>query len=304
MNSYELAPETRALLASQRARSAAKREQVAVDFGSTEHFRNRLVLETIDRAEDPNLSKFYELYASVFVLEEEREPIDGFATVLAFNTVDGIQREFGPFYEPILTLRDPATNDLLAAANMTLYAYPELGPVYGFEASCQLHFLLVREDLRGLGLGGRLLTAVEALLAAFAGRHLGASNPRTFMTCEQNNPARMTSSQIEQDARVSLIDPLERMAWWRKRGFRRLDFSYVQPPLSVNHGPCTYLDYYAKRCNAASRDLASLPAPVLLEHVRRFFFVSVGKLSFDMSRNEEWLRTQSQLSLQPSIRLI
>lgn len=277
-------------------------EAIASEFGSADAYRDSLQLRVISTPDDPLLPAFYELYAQVFTLADEREPIEGFASVLTFNEDAAVQREFGPFYEPILVASDPRNGEIVAAVNFTLYAYP--GSVYSFDASCQMHFLMVRENMRGLGIGGRLISEVEKAIGAFAQRHCGLPQPRAFITCEQNNPARMSQDEILADARAALIHPYMRMNWWRQRGFRRLDFNYMQPPLSPEHAPCAYLDYYARPSNATPETITSIPADVLTEHLRRFFFVSVGKLAFNMNDNPQWQAVRLALQKAGAVALI
>ena len=285
-----------------RSRAQAAADAIVARYGSAAAYRSSLQLKTIDTPSDPLLPAFYSLYTQVFTLADEREPPEGFASVLAFNEDAAVQRDFGPFREPILVASDPRSGEIVAAVNFTLYAYP--GSVYAFDSSCQMHFLMVREDMRGLGIGGHLIGEVEKAISAFTQVNCGIARPRAFMTCEQNNPARMTRDEILADARAALIHPYQRMDWWRQRGFRRLDFEYMQPPLSPDHAPCTYLDYYARPSNATPETIISLPSDVLIEHLRRFFFVSVGKLAFDMNANPQWQAVRLALQKACSIALI
>ena len=262
----------------QSERARANAEAIALQHGSRAAYRDSLRPVVIETPNNPLLAPFYDLYARVFTLADEREPLEGFTSVLAFNDDAAVQNEFGPFREPILAAIDPQSGDIVAAVNFTLYAYP--GSVYDFDASCQMHFLMVREDLRGLGIGRHSNSRSGKSIATFSHTYCGVTRPRAFITCEQNNPARMTHDEILADARAALIHPYARMNWWRQRGFRRLDFNYMQPPLSPDHAPCTYLDYYARPSNASTEELSCIPSDVLTEHLRRFFFVSVGKLCF------------------------
>jgi hypothetical protein len=123
-----------------------------------------------------------------------------------------------------------------------------------------------------------------------------ASAPLTFVTIEQNNPARMTPEQRRADLEAAGIEPDRRLRWWANKGYRRLDFPYQQPPLSPDVEACAYLDYYARVPGDPDRRLRSLPADILAEHLRRFFFVSVGKFAGDMGSNPEWLRQKDYLS--------
>jgi GNAT superfamily N-acetyltransferase len=282
------------VLRQHRARCAEKIRQIRTTYGSTEAYRKTLGLETIDRPHDTGLEEFHRLYRSVFTLEDESEPIEGFAKVLSFNWNAHIQRDLGPFIEPIFVLRDPADGTLAGAANFVIYAYPGRREAFTFDASCQLNFLLVRDDLRGLGIALDLMDYMEAEIAKFARQHCGTH--RTFTTIELNDPSRMTAEQIDADARAALIDPADRTAWWHKRGFRRLELPYVQPPLSADVEACTYLDYYIRCVAPADAQINAIPSAILQEHLRRFFTVSVGKFATDMEQNPEWLTIMQFLS--------
>lgn len=300
----ELSAKTLALLEAHRERCSQRAVQIMRTHGSREAYIRSLVMTTIDRPDDPRLAAFYDLYQAVFPLDEEREPIDGFKTVLALNGDEAAQKGFGPFYEPVLVLTEPNSDVPVAAANLSIYTYAGAHAEHGFQGSCQLHFLLVREDLRGLGIAAELLTAVEAMLGELAARDTGKRDVRTFMTCEQNNPQRMDASQIEADARAALIHPTARMNWWRKRQFRQLDLDYVQPPLNAGQKSCDYLDYYARATNNSSAELSALPSGIVLEHIRRFFFVSVGKLRGDMATDPDWLKIAANLKSRREVALL
>jgi GNAT superfamily N-acetyltransferase len=268
-----------------REKCAEKSRQISAAYGSAAAYRSTLQLEVIDRPDDAGLEEFHRLYRSIFTLEDESEPIEGFATVLGFNQDSRVQRDFGPFVEPILVLRDPADGTLVGAANFAIYAYPGMREAFAFDASCQLNFLLIREDVRGIGIAPVLMNYLESDIARFADKHCGAH--RAFTTIEMNDPNRMTAEQINADAYAALIDPADRAAWWRKQGFGRLEFPYIQPPLSPEGEPCRYLDYYA-RISGDGSAAAALPSAVLHEHLRRFFTVSVGKFELDMSGDLSW----------------
>jgi GNAT superfamily N-acetyltransferase len=288
--------------AGQRMRSKAAADAIALEYGSAAAYRASLRLHAIRTQADPLLPAFYKLYTQIFTLADEREPLEGFLSVLGLNDDAGVQRDFGPLREPILVASDPHGGEAVAAVNFTLYAYP--GSVYAFDASCQIHFLMVRADRRGLGIGGYLIGEVEKAIRAFSKTHCGLEQPRFFITCEQNNPARMTRDEILADAHSALIHPYVRMDWWRRRGFKLLDFDYIHPPLSPAHSPCRYLNYYACPSDSMPGTMASIPSDVLIEHLRRFFFVSVGKLAFDMDANPQWQAIRLALQKAGSIALV
>jgi hypothetical protein len=125
-----------------------------------------------------------------------------------------------------------------------------------------------------------------------------------FITCEQNNPSRMSAEQLQEDFEAGGIVPAARLKWWQKKGYRRLDFRYEQPPLYPGADPCTYLDYYARVSDESRSGIDSTASAILLEHLRRFFFVSVGKFAFDMSNNSQWLQQKRELESRSEIPLV
>jgi GNAT superfamily N-acetyltransferase len=261
---------------------------------------SEITLVDLSDPADPALDGFYALYARIFTLVEEREPIEGFRKVLALNSDPLAQKHFGPFVEEIVLAVESGTNRILGAMNHVFYRY--LNDQAGsFGASCQLNFICVDQRHRSRGIASLLLKNLSERLSSYS----GAVRPSAFITCEQNNPARMTAEQVSQDTSASGTDPYERMKWWVKRGYRKLDFPYRQPPLSPEQESCEYLDYFVHFVSPDEyREPLSLPAPVLREHLRRFFFVSVGKLSGDMASNREWLDQCAFLSARDQIDIV
>ncbi|MEO8896029.1 MAG: hypothetical protein ABI450_09125, partial [Rhizomicrobium sp.] len=253
-----------------------------------------LQLLDITHPDDPRLPAFYELYGKVFTLPEEREPIEGFQTVLRLTTHPAIIRDFGPISERITLALDPATGKVAGATNYVFYGYGGAWQKFGIAASCQLNFICVDQDQRSSGIAALLLRDLDEKLAIFARENIRDAAGDLFITCEQNNPRRMTPAQLAADIKASGIDPYDRLAWWMRRGYRKLDFTYRQPPLNPGQEACNYLDYYVRFPDGSMP--TSLPAPILAEHLRRFFFVSVGKLQIDMNANQEWIAQRDDLT--------
>jgi GNAT superfamily N-acetyltransferase len=259
----------------------------------------------ISETDDPRLSTAYDLYARIFVLEEEREPLDAFRKILGFNWDRAVQEAFGPLFEQIAVAYEPATGAAIGLANYILYAYPGQDHSPGsFNGSCQFNFLAVDPEHRGKGVAGLLLDHIDRQLRSFILSETGSAAPHAFITIEQNNPARMTEAQRRADLEAAGIDPERRLGWWARQGYRRLDFPYQQPPLSADVAACRYLDYFARIPGDAGQQAAGIPAPALAEHLRRFFFVSVGKFDGDMAANPEWLMQQAYLASRSEIPFI
>lgn len=288
----QLAAQTIETINQQKQRESRFRARIISHFGSTTAFVDSLHVTVFDSPAAPFLTAFYALYERCFPLEEERESIEGFAKVLALNRDAQAQATSGPSEEYVAVALSSQTGRVIGASNYILMPYGRaLASSSGFDGSCQLNFLCVDPDHRGAGIARRLLHLVREHCDrrfAFPSRR---NVPSWFITIEQNNPDRMSAKQIEDDAIAALIDPSDRSQWWHKNGFRKLALNYVQPPLSEAHEPCTYIDYFAQ-ANATHQ---YLPAIALLEHLRRFFFLSVGKLEVDMEANEAWQMQQAQL---------
>lgn len=296
MRSVALSAATRSRIEVQIARQSAGRHKIIEHRGSIASFLEGLSIEVIDKPSSPLLQPFYALYERCFPLEEEREPLEGFKTVLTFNADDNVQGLYGPIQEFVLVVRAPGSDTCVAAANFAVLSYPEPQRAPGaFDGSCQLNFLCVEPNLRAIGLGQFVLGEIDHIVRRTLVDRTGQAVPRYFTTTEQNNPLRMSGEQIEKDAAAALIDPYDRLRWWARRGYRKLDFSYVQPPLSIAHEPCLYIDYYVRFSTEADAVSATLDAAVLLEHLRRFFFVSVGKFEIDMARNPQWISQRAAL---------
>ena len=299
-----LQPVTRSLI---RRQGECQREAgllIRAEYGSFENYMTKLELIDIDQPQSPLLIDFYSLYERNFPLAEEREPLLGFDTVLAFNKNAQVQTSFGPLYEAITIVRECGGQTVIAAVNYTVMSFPgDQRAVLGFDGSCHLNFICVDKMLRGVGVATALLDYVETRVAAVVAKETGAAAPRVFITCELNNPVRMTAEQIETDAAAALICPLERQHWWSQRGFDRLDFAYEQPPLSAWHKPCTYVDLYVHVPTGPNFNGRSMQTAPLVEHLRRFFFGCVGKFQVDMMRNEQWLRQKRDLEMLDRVRV-
>ncbi|WPH04517.1 GNAT family N-acetyltransferase [Acrodontium crateriforme] len=305
MTSNYLSKSVADLLLKHRQKCADKVEEICAIYGSKVAYRKTLVVERIERSDDPRLTEFYQLYLSNFTLEHEQESLEGFAKVLDFNWDSKIQRDYGPFFEPIILLRDPANNELVGAADFALYAYPIQSSEYsGIDASCQLNFLVVRDTLRGVGIAFDLLNHVEMELLQFANQHTGQSPHKVFTTIEMNNPRRMTAEQLDEDATAALMDPNDRTIWWQKQGFYRLDLPYVQPALAPGGEACRYLDFFIRSKFSTEESPKEIPSFVIQEHVRRFFYVSVGKFETPMDDNVEWKEIVEFLGRHPSVKII
>src|SRR5262245_58218739 len=115
----KLSPAIAEALDRQRARQEAFRRQIADARGSSAGYLAKLTLSDITSGADERIEAFYELYSAVFTLEEEREPIEGFRTVLDLNADARVIRDFGPLREQVTVAQD-ASGRIVGAANYIL----------------------------------------------------------------------------------------------------------------------------------------------------------------------------------------
>ena len=92
-----------------------------------------------------------------------------------------------------------------------------------------------------------------------------------YIFCEQDAPEKMDIAGLARDFAASGITAEDRIQWWRRRGFARLDMDYVQPPLSPGKEAAGGMSLNV--CPGA----ADIPTEIIEEHLRRFFYISVLK---------------------------
>ncbi|MEU7142164.1 GNAT family N-acetyltransferase [Nocardia sp. NPDC046473] len=102
-----------------------------------------------------------------------------------------------------------------------------------------LEYILVRPELRGSGLGHRLLQHTEHLLHTDGVRNHGQLD---WIVGEMDDPYR---TPVTADS----FDPFARARIWHHWKYRRLDFRYIQPALSPNQSPVENLLLMANTCS-------------------------------------------------------
>lgn len=169
------------------------------------------------------LSVFYhEVYVRGFPDPDERESLENMQGYLQLKS----QGWYGANnYHILLALQDGrpiacSISDYLAEANAGV-----------------IEFLLVDPAHRGQGLGRQLHDATEHLLQSDAHRDSPAG--LSCIAIEVNDPFRI--SAVDDN-----MDPVARMRLWGRWGYGVLGFDYVQPALSADQAPVTYLRLGAK----------------------------------------------------------
>ncbi|MFT3924236.1 MAG: hypothetical protein QM778_17000 [Myxococcales bacterium] len=214
------------------------------------------------------LDALYRLYEELFPLPEEREPIEAFYEIMGLNENAPLQAQLGPWREYVVGLH-PSEGGPIVGGHIFGVTTSAAHVAHGYQASAQCIYTFLRKDVRGRRAIEEFKRYFEDTALKTFGLDPGPSGP-PLLFFEVNNPLRMSAADIAADTATS-ANPYLRYEYWRGRGFRPLDFDYVQPALREGVAPVRYLDLF---CSAQGD---AIPAEVLRNHLRAFVSISVRK---------------------------
>lgn len=267
---------------------------------AVEHFADRLIPCRIDRPDDPALKEAYTVYLENFPIKEEQESLSGFKEVLGYNQEAQLAQEYGAFKEEWICLRDPATQKIIAGINFSTYDMAGIKEAAKHVDGTQhLTYLFVSPEHRSMGIAKKLISLADEASRQFlcdVNDNVGApSSARMVSFNEQNQPLKMSLYNYFFDTQNSLIDQCDRLGWWDKRGYKALDFQYIQPPLEQGGEAC-----YDLALNAKS-DMPSVPATVIKAHLNKFFSLSVLK-NVPAMQDQHFRQVASDLDIKRDVR--
>ena len=228
-----------------------------------------LTLQSTDTADSPVFDTFFEAYERAFVLPDEMEDREGFATCLSLNhgaAKSRLTAQYGDFHEACVVAHDASEGTLIGGANFI--AMPNPGANGRALITANLNYLFIVEAARGKGYFRALYAAVAGFIAELFS---DAAQP-ALIFIEQNDPFLLTPEDYARDTELTGIDQIDRLAIWTKVGAKLVDFPYVQPALSSDQSADHNLAY-----SVLGSMSDALPAPILAHHLRMFFGVSVLK---------------------------
>jgi len=285
-------------------KASALRDEKLAAHGSMENYLGKLQAGAISSGDTQDFADFYGLYEKIFTLPEEREEPEGFARAFALNHDAELQKQQGPYSEKALFVRDPDTGELIGAINFFVMARKDGEDLDGLDGMSQLNYLFVDERYRKMGIGSYLINAAEQASREFiresgpAPVRAGERVPVVAFFCEQNAPVKMTPGEYMQDNNNALIDQCDRLQWWQGRGFRRMDFTYVQPPLEEGGEPCAALTL-----NAKAPPGIVITDKIAARFLESFFTVSVLK-GEDISGDADYQAMRAEINTKGTIDLI
>ena len=150
-----------------------------------------------------------------------------------------------------------------------------------------VEFLAVRKSFRRQGLGSQILSRASDLLLCDAKT---SSNFR-FLIAEITDPQ---TTKINRD-----IQPRDRAIFWQHMGFLKIDFPYIQPPLSEEKNPVRDLVLLAKPLGIESgTNISSLHLRKIISNYQKWAMgiedVGTNPFFIEMS---SWLCSHNNFSL-------
>lgn len=216
---------------------------------------------------DPRLVRFFEAYDRAFILEDEKEDLQGFKACLRLNAGDEYLRLsglYGPYREVVILLTRGPEGPVLGAANFIAFAGD------GRHLTVSLSYIFVTTDERRKGYFSRLVETVRSEAQASFDWPSVAPEPLVFI--EMNDPVQMPAEDYARDSAHAGLDQIDRLRIWQRRGARVIGLSYRQPPLSANQSADSVL-----LLGVMGAEGNQLDACLLRDHMRRFFGVTVLK---------------------------
>lgn len=248
-----------------------RKEKVISRYGSIGYFTDLLSFRCVDDPYDPFLEDVYDFYVEFFPLDDEREQLDGLRKILGLNRSIDYQNRLSPFRESWLMACAP-DGKMIGGVNFSLYTLPKaMTGKFGVSATLHVVYVFVREEYRSIGIASLLLQKMEQYAQEWVFARRGVCKG-LLITCEQNAPELMTAEAYWEDCVAAGIDQCDRLAWWDRKGYKRLMMNYVQPSLTEGGAPCAFMTL-----NVKTGGRSTVPGEILYEHIRRYFELSVFK---------------------------
>jgi GNAT superfamily N-acetyltransferase len=213
------------------------------------------------------------LYSAAFPDRNEREAYDNMVTSL--RGANGHHCD----YHVVLVL----DGDEIVGGSISDY----------FEASnsAVIEFITIAPDRQARGIGTWLLSETEARLQRDARLR---NREALFIAAEIDDPFRSARTG---DA----MDPFARARWWAKRGYGRLEFPYVQPPLSTSQQPVAHLALTTKPLSGTPDGTLAATAvdAFIRDYLRYGMRIEEPESSVEYSRMAAWLGTRPRVSIAP-----
>jgi len=156
-------------------------------------------------------------------------------------------------------------------------------------------YIGVMKDHRRGGIGIKLINTRDKTLLGDA-RDLGQYTKG--LVIQVNDPSLMQIGEIKQDS----MDPWKREMFWRRRGYKKVAFNFIQPTIKVEYPPIEYLSLHLYPYSKEWRDLRNISADELYNIV--YCFIRCTGTIVPMENDPSYLRMKTELAEQDFFALI
>ncbi len=251
-----------------REKQAETCQRIIKTYGDLNNFLSAMPIRIINRTRDQDFEELYNFYSTLFTLPNESETLDGFARALELNEDENLINKHGKYEETWIYLRSPFENKIIAGINLCTYILREpISSRNNVAGTCHVNYLFVSVEYRGLGIAKFLHSEAENYAKYFC-----ANSGSIWMICEQNAPELMTFEEYLKDNMSALVDQCDRLKWWLYLGYKRLNFNYIQPPLSPEMDHCSNMTL-----NLRTDSKEEVSSEIIAEHLKKFFCIAVLK---------------------------
>jgi len=125
-------------------------------------------------------------------------------------------------------------------------------------------YLAVKREFWGNGIGSNLIKIRDKVLSENASEF---DCDLKALVIQVSDPNLMSKEEIEKDS----MNPWEREKLWRKRGYRKIIFRFIQPPIRPGEPPLEYLSLYMFPYCQQWQNISTMPGHDLHEIICCFF---------------------------------
>jgi GNAT superfamily N-acetyltransferase len=156
-------------------------------------------------------------------------------------------------------------------------------------------YLAVKKELRGNGIGTKLIAMRDQTLSRDA---------REFncylrgLIIQVNDPELMNTEEIKRDS----MDPWEREKFWKRRGYRKIVFNFIQPPIRGGEPPIEYLSLYMFPYCSQWKNMERISRANLWDIV--YCFIRCTGTPGPSEADPSYLRMKSELAAQEHFQIL
>lgn len=234
-------------------------------------------IELIDDPNDPIWQTIYDKYCKSFLIEDERDPLESLRNSAAYNC--------DKYHDNTLILTKKGE---IASVFMVAWIRATESCSFGVGT-----YLFTDPAYRGLGLATLLVKQGELLVLKLAEE---AKTKLIGFFVEVNNPLKMSHETLDIDNKI--MDPFQRIFFWKKRGYKKIDTDYEQPSLVPGGKAVPFLDLYFKP--GLPEFETGLPTDLFLTVVLSYFnyLDDITNIGFYLEKIKKSLLDKSLVMLQ------